>query len=99
MSKKQEEHMQKVNQAMAILNRVAEDNTTPRNIRRTAKQASDLMLDESLSLAVRAANAIDLLDDISQDPNMPMYTRTRLWNVISVLEGSETKLRLHFRKI
>ena len=79
--------MQKVNQAMAILNRVAEDNTTPRNIRRTAKQASDLMLDESLSLAVRAANAIDLLDDISQDPNMPMYTRTRLWNVISVLEG------------
>ncbi len=87
MSKKQEEHMQKVNQAMAILNRVAEDNTTPRNIRRTAKQASDLMLDESLSLAVRAANAIDLLDEISQDPNMPMYTRTRLWNVISVLEG------------
>ena len=79
--------MQKLNQAMAILNRVAEDNTTPRNIRRTAKQASDMLLDESLSLAVRAANAIDLLDEVSQDPNMPMYTRTRLWNVISVLEG------------
>jgi len=88
MSKeKQEEYMQKLNQAMAILNRVAEDNTTPRNIRRTAKQASDMLLDESLSLAARAANAIDLLDNISQDPNMPMYTRTRLWNVISVLEG------------
>ena len=85
--KKQEAHMQKLNQAMAILNRVAEDNTTPRNIRRTAKQASDMLLDESLSLAVRAANAIDLLDEVSQDPNMPMYTRTRLWNVISVLEG------------
>ena len=79
--------MQKLNQAMAILNRVAEDNTTPRNIRRTAKQASDILIDESLSLAVRAANAIDLLENISQDPNMPMYTRTRLWNVISVLEG------------
>jgi len=79
--------MQKLNQAMAILNRVAEDNTTPRNIRRTAKQASDILVDESLSLAVRAANAIDLLENISQDPNMPMYTRTRLWNVISVLEG------------
>ncbi|MFQ6053108.1 MAG: UPF0147 family protein [Candidatus Bathyarchaeia archaeon] len=85
--KKQEEYMRKLNQAMAILNRVAEDNTTPRNIRRTAKQASDILLDESLSLAARAANAIDLLDEISQDPNMPMYTRTRLWNVISVLEG------------
>lgn len=72
---------------MAILTKVADDNTTPRNIRRTAKQASDMLLDESLSLAARAANAIDVLDQISQDPNMPMYTRTRIWNVISVLEG------------
>jgi uncharacterized protein (UPF0147 family) len=87
MSKKQEEYNQKVDQAMAILNRVAEDNTTPRNIRRTAKQASDMLLNESLSLAARAANAIDVLDQISQDPNMPMYTRTRIWNVISILEG------------
>lgn len=87
MSKKQEAYIQKLNQAMAILNQVAEDNTTPRNIRRTAKQASDMLQDESLSLAARAANAIDVLDQISQDPNMPMYTRTRIWNVISVLEG------------
>ncbi len=87
MSKKQDEYLQKTNQAMAILNRVAEDNTTPRNIRRTAKQASDLLINESLTLAARAANAIDILDQISQDPNMPMYTRTRIWNVISVLEG------------
>ncbi len=87
MSKKKEEYIQKTNQAMSILNRVSDDNTTPRNIRRTAKQASDLLIDESTSLAARAANAIDLLDQISQDPNMPMYTRTRIWNVISVLEG------------
>ena len=86
-SKKQEEYAQKLNQAMSVLNRVAEDNTTPRNIRRTAKQASDILLDEGLSIAARAANAIDLLDEISQDPNMPMYTRTRIWNVISFLEG------------
>ena len=87
MSDKQEEYLQKTNQAMSILNRVSEDNTTPRNIRRTAKQASDRLLDERTSLAARAANAIDILDQISQDPNMPMYTRTRIWNVISVLEG------------
>ena len=79
--------MKKMKQAMSIMNMVAEDNTTPRNIRRTAKQASDILLDESLSMAARAANAIDILDQISQDPNMPMYTRTRIWNVISVLEG------------
>ncbi|RLG94214.1 hypothetical protein DRO27_05080 [Candidatus Bathyarchaeota archaeon] len=86
MSKK-EEYVQKLNQAMSVLSRVADDNTTPRNIRRTAKQAGDMLLDESLSMAARAANAIDVLDQISQDPNMPMYTRTRIWNIISVLEG------------
>jgi uncharacterized protein (UPF0147 family) len=87
MSGNMEQYMQKLNQAIAVLNRVAEDNTTPRNIRRTAKQATDILMDESLSPAARAANAIDLLDQISQDPNMPMYTRTRIWNAISVLEG------------
>jgi len=82
-----EEYKKKLDQAMSILNMIADDNTTPRNIRRTAKQAADMLLDESISVAARAANAIAILEDISQDPNMPMYSRTRIWNAISVLEG------------
>jgi hypothetical protein len=87
MLSKSEEYTKKLNQAMSVLNTIADDNTTPRNIRRAAKQASDMLLDQSLSVAARAANAISLLEDISQDPNMPMYSRTRIWNAISVLEG------------
>jgi uncharacterized protein (UPF0147 family) len=82
-----DEYRRKMEQAVSILNMIADDNTTPRNIRRTAKQAADMLLDESLSVAARAANAIAILEDISQDPNMPMYSRTRIWNAISVLEG------------
>ncbi|HUV54860.1 MAG TPA: UPF0147 family protein [Candidatus Krumholzibacteriaceae bacterium] len=82
-----DEYSRKMEQAMSILNMIADDNTTPRNIRRTAKQAADMLLDQSLSVAARAANAIAILEDISQDPNMPMYSRTRIWNAISVLEG------------
>ena len=82
-----EEYMKKLSQAKQILNMIADDNTTPRNIRRTAKTASDMLEDEKLSIAARAANAISLLEEISQDPNMPMYSRTRIWNAISVLEG------------
>ncbi len=82
-----EEYMKKVSQANSILNMIADDNTTPRNIRRTAKTASDMLDDENLSIAARAANAISILEEISQDPNMPMYSRTRIWNAISVLEG------------
>jgi uncharacterized protein (UPF0147 family) len=87
LSKIKDEYKKKLDQAMSILNMIADDNTTPRNIRRTAKQAADMLLDESISVAARAANAIAILEDISQDPNMPMYSRTRIWNAISVLEG------------
>ncbi len=82
-----EEYMKKISQAKQILNMIADDNTTPRNIRRTAKTASEMLDDETLSIAARAANAISILEEISQDPNMPMYSRTRIWNAISVLEG------------
>jgi uncharacterized protein (UPF0147 family) len=87
LSKVKDEYKKKLDQATVVLNMIADDNTTPRNIRRTAKQAADMLLDESLSVAARAANAIAILEDISQDPNMPMYSRTRIWNAISVLEG------------
>jgi len=87
LSPMKDEYKKKLDQAMSILNMIADDNTTPRNIRRTAKQAADMLLDESISVAARAANAIAILEDISQDPNMPMYSRTRIWNAISVLEG------------
>jgi hypothetical protein len=37
--------------------------------------------------AVRASNAISILDEILQDPNMPPYTRVKLWNVMSLIEA------------
>jgi len=46
----------------------------------------DLIKDE-LSLSVRAANTISLLDDVTQDPNMPSYVRTQLWQAVSKLES------------
>jgi len=88
MAKKRSQNIQqKVEQALAILKVIADDNTTPRNIRRIAKESSDILVNESLTPAVRASNAIDMLEEISQDPNMPPYTRVRIWNAISALEG------------
>jgi len=72
---------------MGVLNEVANDNTTPRNIRRAAKTAMDALQAPANSIGVRASNAISILDEISQDPNMPAYTRTRLWQVASLLEA------------
>ena len=69
-----------------ILMRIINDTSVPRNIRRAATEAIKQLRDESLSPGVRAANAISILDEISQDPNMPVYARTLIWNVITLLE-------------
>jgi uncharacterized protein (UPF0147 family) len=82
-----EEYEERIKQASAVLSEVSEDNTTPRNIRRAAKDSMETMQTNEYTPAVRASNAISLLDDILQDPNMPAYTRVKLWNVMSLLEA------------
>lgn len=85
--KKIQEYEEKIKQALAILNQVSEDTTTPRNIRRTAKEAMNMLQSTQYTLGIRASNAISIIDEILQDPNMPPYTRVKLWNVMSLLEG------------
>lgn len=85
--KKQKEYEERINQAISILSKIAEDVTTPRNIRRAAKESINVLQSKDLSYGVRAANAVSILDEVSQDPNMPVYTRTAIWNAISIIEG------------
>jgi len=73
--------------AIETLNQIVSSNSTPKTIR---KSISDLIGDlskEEYSLSVRAANTISLLDDVTQDPNMPSYVRTQLWQAVSKLES------------
>lgn len=86
-AKRKEEYEQRIKQALGVLNEVSNDNTTPRNIRRAAKDAMDTLQEVSNTIGVRASNAISILDEIGQDPNMPPYTRVKLWNVASILEA------------
>jgi hypothetical protein len=85
--KKLQEYEERIKEAVGVLGLVSEDTTTPRNIRRAAKQSIETLQMTQNSLAVRAASAISILDDILQDPNMPPYTRVKLWNVMSLLEA------------
>jgi hypothetical protein len=85
--KKLKEYEEKIKQATFVLGQVSEDTTTPRNIRRAAKQSIEALQLTEYTLAVRASNAVSILDEILQDPNMPPYTRVKLWNVMSLLEA------------
>ena len=76
----------KIKQAILMLIRVINDTSVPRNIRRAATEAIKRLQDLSLSPGVRAANAVGILDEVSQDHNMPTHTRIAVWNVVTLLE-------------
>jgi hypothetical protein len=76
----------KLRQVADIMARVAEDTSVPRNIRRAASEARETLFDEKKDAVVRAASAVTILDEISNDPNMPIHTRTTIWNALSILE-------------
>jgi len=68
-----------------LLDEINDDRTVPRNIRNMVQEAKD-NLNGKQELAVRINAAISLLDEVSNDTNIPTYTRTQIWNIVSMLE-------------
>ncbi|HUI24050.1 MAG TPA: UPF0147 family protein [Nitrososphaerales archaeon] len=85
--KKQQENEAKLAKAVVSLTQISDSNITPRNIRKIVKDSVLMLQDAKQSVAVRAANAISLLDEVAQDPNMPSFARVTLWSAVSELES------------
>lgn len=83
--------MEELKQVFMILEQILNDRTVPKNIRAAAEQSKSV-LSSNDSSEVRISTAINILDEIINDPNMPVYTRTQIWNVVSMLEEKRRKL-------
>lgn len=70
----------------AGLDMLVEDTSVPRNIRRHSEEIKALLHDDSSPMDVRKAQAISTLDEMANDPNIPMHGRTVIWSVMSQLE-------------
>ncbi len=76
----------KVKQVADYLDSLADDNSVPRNIRKGAADAKAKLMKTGEPMDVRATGAIVILDELANDPNIPLHGRTMIWNVISQLE-------------
>ncbi|HMF33864.1 MAG TPA: UPF0147 family protein [Candidatus Lokiarchaeia archaeon] len=85
-SQKNAETQKSIDNTLYILDMITADNQVPRNIRRTADDAKNALVNGTDTAAVRASNAISLLDDLSNDPNCPVHTRTQIYQALSQLE-------------
>ncbi|MCB9362009.1 UPF0147 family protein [Candidatus Woesearchaeota archaeon] len=70
------------------LKELIDDNTVPRNIKTKIASIIEILEKEAEEDSIKVNKALDELEEISNDTNMQPFTRTQIWNVISLLENS-----------
>jgi uncharacterized protein (UPF0147 family) len=70
----------------SLLQDIVADRGVPRNIKASLEESISI-LNGSDSEEEKVASIISILDDASGDPNLSFHTRTKIWNMVSVLES------------
>ena len=81
----------RIRQIIEVMDQLSEDTSVPRNIRRGAKESKEILLNTKEPLDVRTASASLILDELANDPNIPLHGRTLIWNIINMLAQFEVK--------
>ena len=78
---------QNIDEVCEILEYIMNENSVPRNIREAANESNKLLKDEEKDQSVRISTVLGKLDEISNDPNIPVHAITLIWEVLSKLEA------------
>jgi len=78
---------QNIEDVCEILEYISEENSVPRNIREAASNSKEILLSDDKDQSVRISAVLGKLDEISNDPNIPVHARTLIWEVLSKLEA------------
>ncbi len=79
--------MDRLQQIIEALTELSGDNTVPRNVKGQISRAIEI-LSSSEDHRIKVSKALEELDEVIDDPNMQVYTRTQLWNIVSLLEAA-----------
>jgi hypothetical protein len=82
---------QTYDEIIVLLDQIMNDRTVPKNIRKAAEDSKAVLQGIDTS-EMKISTAISILDEITNDPNMPMYTRTQIWNAVSMLEQKRREI-------
>jgi len=68
-----------------ILEELKTDMSVPRNVKEKIENTIRALKEKS-DIKLRINKALHELDEIADDVNLQPYTRTQIWNVVSLLE-------------
>ena len=75
-----------VEKLVEMMKEIIEDRTVPKNIKKAVEEAIKELTNRDNELMVRINGCVSILDEIATDPNIPLYTRTQLWTIVSLVE-------------
>ena len=74
-----------------MLRDILEDRGVPRNIKASLEESISILKGGD-SQEEKVASIISVLDDASGDPNLSFHSRTKIWNMVSMLESVKQDL-------
>ncbi|MCS7093656.1 MAG: UPF0147 family protein [Candidatus Aenigmarchaeota archaeon] len=75
---------------LEILERITNDRSVPKNVREAVERVKGV-LSSKRDEELKTNEAIVILDEIVNDPNLPIHGRTMIWNAVSLLEQIKAK--------
>lgn len=72
-----------------MISKIENETTVPKNIKIKMQNIVTDLQEQGKELDFRINKALQELDEISEDINLPDYIRTQIWSIVSILESIE----------
>ena len=80
------EQISLLDSVIVALGDMHDDSSVPRNVRAKIDVMIATLKQQDSEISTKVNKCLSHLDEISSDVNLQSYTRTQLWNIMSILE-------------
>ena len=84
--------MSGLNDILAQLEELKNDRRVPKNVRSSLADVQAELIKKDENINVKFNAAISILDEVCNDTNIQPFTRTQIWNLVSMLEAFQESL-------
>lgn len=77
--------MDSIQQVIGALQELEQDPSTPKNVKLKISSTIKLLSDDD-EKSIKVSKALNELEGIAEDTNVQSYTRTQIFNIVSLLE-------------
>lgn len=77
---------ERIKNIVEFLAEMKDDNTVPKNVKSKMDDVIAILNDDS-EISMKVDRAVHIFDELDEDVNIDSFTRTQLWNVVSLIES------------